>query len=141
MQSKFVIGQFWLNCRKYYSRLLWFCIAALCDWLKNLMPPSQPIRSKTKINYYSLTHTSLHFASATCFYGICLSFHWMTRMSVFFVIGQCGHFGFGLTTVSSLFSRDVINILKCKIAEPLSFQLSLVIEHSRYISFWRFSGR
>ena len=28
------------------SRLLWFCI----DWLKNLAPLSQPIRSKTKSN-------------------------------------------------------------------------------------------
>ena len=28
---------------------------------------------------------------------------------------------------------------KCKIAEPLSFQLSLVIEHPKYILFWRFS--
>ena len=27
-----------------------------------------------------------------------------------------------------LFSRDVINILKCKIAKPLSFQFTLVIE-------------
>ena len=38
-------------------------------------------------------------------------------------------------TVISFFSRDVINILKRKIAEPLSFQLSLVIEHPKYISF------
>ena len=36
---------------------------------------------------------------------------------------------------NSLFARDVIDILKCKIAEPLSFQLSLVIEHPKYISF------
>ena len=35
----------------------------------------------------------------------------------------------------SLFSRDVIDILKCKIAKPLSFQLSLVIEHPKNISF------
>ena len=35
----------------------------------------------------------------------------------------------------SLFSRDVVDILKCKIAEPLSFQLSLAIEHPKYISF------
>ena len=36
---------------------------------------------------------------------------------------------------NSLFSRDVMYISKCKIAEPLSFQLSLVIEHPKYISF------
>ena len=35
----------------------------------------------------------------------------------------------------SWFSRDVINILKCKITEPLSFQLSLVIKHAKYIYF------
>ena len=35
----------------------------------------------------------------------------------------------------SLFSRDAMYISKCKIAEPLSFQLSLVIEQPKYISF------
>ena len=35
----------------------------------------------------------------------------------------------------SWFSRDVINILKCKITEPLSCQLSLVIKHAKYIFF------
>ena len=35
----------------------------------------------------------------------------------------------------SWFSRDVINILKCKITEALSFQLSLVIKHAKYIYF------
>ena len=35
---------------KVILRLLWFCIASLCDWLKNLAPLSQPIRSKTKTN-------------------------------------------------------------------------------------------
>ena len=38
-------------------------------------------------------------------------------------------------TENSLFSRDVMYLSKCKIAEPLSFQLSLVIEHPKYISF------
>ena len=35
---------------KVISRLLWFCIATLYDWLKNLAPLFQPIRSKTKTN-------------------------------------------------------------------------------------------
>ena len=44
------------------------------------------------------------------------------------------------TTISisldnSLFSRDVMYISKYKIAEPLNFHLSLVIEHPKYISF------
>ena len=42
---------------------------------------------------------------------------------------------------NSLFSRDVMYISKCKIAEPQSFQLSLAIEHPKYISFSRFSVR
>ena len=32
------------------SPLLGFCIATLCDWLKNLAPLSQPIRNKNKTN-------------------------------------------------------------------------------------------
>ena len=35
----------------------------------------------------------------------------------------------------SLFSRDVINILKCKLVELLGFQVSLVIEHTKCIPF------
>ena len=37
--------------------------------------------------------------------------------------------------INSLISRDVMYISKCKITEPLNFQLSLVIEHPKYISF------
>ena len=33
---------------KVISRLLWFCIAILCDWIENLAPLSRPIRSKPK---------------------------------------------------------------------------------------------
>ena len=36
---------------KVISWLLLFCTATLCDWLKNLMPLSRPIRSKTKTNH------------------------------------------------------------------------------------------
>ena len=35
---------------KVISPLLWFCIATVCVWLKNLAPLSRPIRSKTKTN-------------------------------------------------------------------------------------------
>ena len=38
-------------------------------------------------------------------------------------------------SIYSLFSRDVMFISKLKIAEPLSFKLSWVIEHPKYISF------
>ena len=35
---------------KVISRLLWFRIATLCDWLKNLAPLYRPVKSKTKTN-------------------------------------------------------------------------------------------
>ena len=35
---------------KLISRLLWFWIFTLCDWLTKLAPLSQPIGSQTKIN-------------------------------------------------------------------------------------------
>ena len=35
---------------KVISQLLRFCIATVCDWLKNLAQLSRPIRSKTKTN-------------------------------------------------------------------------------------------
>ena len=48
---------------------------------------------------------------------------------------QCSHYIFHYIFHYTWFSRDVINILKCKITEPLSFQLSLVIKHAKYIYF------
>ena len=53
---------------KVISRLLWFCIATLCDWLKNFAPLSQPIRSKTKTNRDLLTRVFPCLAPATCIY-------------------------------------------------------------------------
>ena len=66
----------------------------LSDWLKNLAPLSQPIRTKTKNNRDMFFRTScrLHvFAS---------SFDWFTGLSVSFVIGQSNYFGFGFTTLN-----------------------------------------
>ncbi len=64
------------------SRLLWFCITAISDWLKKLAPLCQPITSKTQTNRDSLARifARLHvFAS---------SFHWFIGLSVSFVVGQ-----------------------------------------------------
>ena len=35
---------------KVIMQLLWFCIATLCDWLKNLAALPRPIKGKTKTN-------------------------------------------------------------------------------------------
>ena len=35
---------------KVISRLLWFCITTLCDWLTKLAPLSQPMEIQTKTN-------------------------------------------------------------------------------------------
>ena len=40
--------------------LLWFCITMLSDWLRKLVPLSQPIRSKTKTNPESLVKVFPH---------------------------------------------------------------------------------
>ena len=54
---------------KVIPQLLWFCIAALCDWLKNLAPLPRPIRSKTKTNRALLARVFPRLARATwiCF--------------------------------------------------------------------------
>ena len=62
---------------KVISQLLWFCIATVCDWLKNLSPFSQPIRSKTKTNRDLPAHVFPRLAPATC---ICFELwlvHWI----------------------------------------------------------------
>ena len=39
------------NTEEGLSQLIeWFCIATLCNWLKNFAPLSQPIRIKAKTN-------------------------------------------------------------------------------------------
>ena len=45
-----------------------FAFATLHDWLKKFAPIFHPIRSKTKINCYSLARVFPRFASATCNY-------------------------------------------------------------------------
>ena len=62
---------------KVITQLLWFCIATVCDWLKNLAPLSQPIRNKTKTNRVLLARVFPRLAPATC---ICFELwlvHWI----------------------------------------------------------------
>ena len=82
---------------KVISRLLWFCLTKLCDWLPKFAPLSQPMRSKTKTNRASRSHAfsrawhQLHaFASSS---------DWFT----FIVIGRSNYYGFGFTTLNSPF--------------------------------------
>ena len=56
---------------KVIPQLLWFCIATLCDWLKNLAPLSRPIRSKTKTNRDLLARVFPRLAPAS---RICFEF-------------------------------------------------------------------
>ena len=56
---------------KVISRQFWFRIATLCDWLKNLAPLSQLLRSKTKTNRVLIARGFPRSAAATC---ICFKF-------------------------------------------------------------------
>ena len=60
-------------------QLLWFCIATLCDWLKNLAPLPRPIRSKTKTNRDLLASVFPRLARATC---ICFEL-WLVHCIVY----------------------------------------------------------
>ena len=64
---------------KVILQLLWFCIATLCDWLKNLTPLLRPIRSKTKTNRDLLARVFPRLARATC---ICFEL-WLVHMIVY----------------------------------------------------------
>ena len=71
---------------KVILQLLWFYIATLCDWLKNLAPLPRPIRSKTKTNHDFLARVFLRLARATCIcfelwlVHDCLRLLWLVRV-------------------------------------------------------------
>ena len=83
---------------KEITQLLSFCIATLCDWLKNLAPLPRPIRSKTQTNRDLLArifnsrawHRRHVFASSS---------DWFIGLFTTAVIGQSNYFGFGFTTL------------------------------------------
>ena len=64
---------------KVIPQLLWFCIATLCDWLKNLAPLPRPVRGKTKTNRDLLARVFLRLAWAKC---ICFKL-WLVHMIVY----------------------------------------------------------
>ena len=84
-----------IDCR-VISQLLWFCIATVPDWLKNLAPLSRPIRSKTKTNRDLPVRVFPRLAPATC---ICFSSDWFTGLFTTDVTGESDYFGFGFTTL------------------------------------------
>ena len=49
-------------------QLLWFCFTTLCDWSRNLAPPSQPIRCKTKTNHDLVTRVFPRLRPVTSIY-------------------------------------------------------------------------
>ena len=75
---------------KVVSHLLWFYIALLWEWLKNLAPLSQPIRSKTGRVFPRLALVK------------CVRFDsdWFIGLSATLVIGQSDEFGSGFMTLN-----------------------------------------
>ena len=64
---------------KVISRLLWFCITTLCDWLTKLAPLSQPMGIQTKTNRVLAARVFPRLAPVTC---ICFEF-WLARCVVY----------------------------------------------------------
>ena len=81
---------------KVITQLLWFCIASICDWLKNLAPLSRPIRSKTKTNRDLPARFFTRLAPAV----FASSSDWFIGLFTTVVIGQSNNFGFGITTLN-----------------------------------------
>ena len=81
---------------KVISRLLWFCITKLCDWLTKLAPLSQPMEIQPKPivfwpHAFSRAWRRLHvFASNS---------DWLVMLFTSVAIGQSNYFGFGFTTL------------------------------------------
>ena len=80
------------------SRLLWFCITTLCDWLTKLAPLSQPMGLQTKTNRVFSPHA---FSRALCQLHVFASnSDWLVVLFTSVAIGQSNYFGFGLTTLN-----------------------------------------
>ena len=74
-----------------------FCFTTLCDWLRRLVPPSQPIRCKQKpiTNRDVVTHVFARFKLVDYFH---FEFS-LVPCDIFFVlIGNCGKIEFEFTT-------------------------------------------
>ena len=64
---------------KVISRLLWFRITTLCDWLAKFAPLSQPMGSQTKTNHVLAARVFPRLAPVTC---ICFEF-WLADYAVY----------------------------------------------------------
>ena len=73
-----------------------FTLTMLCDWPRKLAPPSQPIRCKTETNRDFFTRVFPRLRPVTCV----LSSRWLLLIFSFVLIGRCGYFGFGITTLN-----------------------------------------
>ena len=83
---------------KVISRLRWFCITTLCDWLTKLAPLSQPMGIQTKTNPvlaapFSCAWRQLHVFASNSDWLVKLLF---TPVS----FGQSNYFGFGFMTLN-----------------------------------------
>ena len=69
VSSLFRIRDHWSNFQfsvESNPGLHWFCFTTLCDWSRNLAPPSQPIRCKTKSNLDLVTCVLSRLRPVTC---------------------------------------------------------------------------
>ena len=83
---------------KAISRLLWFCIDTLCDWLKNLAPLYQPTRSETKTNRDFLARVFSRLAPVTHIFSISDGF---IGLCAYVVIVQNNYFFFYYTQLKT----------------------------------------
>ena len=82
---------------KVISRLFWFCITTLCDWLTKLAPLSQPMGIQTKTSCVSAARVSRAWRPLHVF---ATNSDWLVVLFSSVAIGQSNYFGFGFTTLS-----------------------------------------
>lgn len=89
-------GFHWVAVSKVISRLLWFCMAKLRDWLRNISLHSEPFETKanatmaTCFNAFSRNHRWLNV--------FVLCYNWLIWLSGSHVIGQSHYSGVGFET-------------------------------------------
>ena len=66
--------------------LLWFCFTSLCDWLKNFVPLSPPIRSKTQ-NQSRLARTRFPALDAGDMYLLPVLIGWLGNLCLLWLAG------------------------------------------------------
>ena len=75
-----------------------FSFIFLCDWSRQIVPLSQPIRCKARTDHHLDTVAFLHFRQYCCF---TLIFHWLREIYSLNVIGRCACAGFGFTPLTT----------------------------------------